>query len=90
MTTKIQAHYVELNKAGLAEIKGRGVLVGQVLALVFLYRWSVEDLIDSFPCLTPEMINAAFDYASENPDTVEGQFYYSIDPCPLMRALGLL
>lgn len=82
--------YVEINSAGLAEIKEDEVLVGDILTLVFLYRWSVEDLINCFPSLTPGMINAAFGYASENPDTVEGQFYYSIDPCPLLRALGLI
>lgn len=82
--------YVEINVAVLTEIKEAGVLVGEILTLTFLYRWSTDDLIDYFPRLTPELINAAFGYASENPDTMEGLFYYSVDPCPLMRALGLI
>jgi uncharacterized protein (DUF433 family) len=82
--------YIEINGAGLAKIKESEVLVGDVLMLVFLYRWSVDDLVNFFPGLTSEMINAAFGYASDNPDTVEGQFFFSVDPCPLMRVLGII
>lgn len=45
-------NYVEVNKAGLAEIKAAKLLVGDILILMFLYEWSAEDLIDCFPKLT--------------------------------------
>lgn len=82
--------FIELNEAGFAEIKGAEILVGDILILMFLYEWSAEDLIDCFPKLTFEMINEALEYASANPDTAEGQFYSSENPCPLMRAVGLI
>jgi uncharacterized protein (DUF433 family) len=83
-------NYVEVNKAGLAEIKAAKLLVGDILVLMFLYEWSAEDLINCFPKLTSKMINKALAYASANPDTVEGQFYSSENWCPLMRAAGLI
>lgn len=83
-------YVVEINRAGLAEINEGGVLVGDLLTLMFLYGWDAEELIDCFPSLTPKMINAALNFASDNRETAEGQFYYSTDPCPLMRALGLI
>jgi uncharacterized protein (DUF433 family) len=90
MQTLTEVVSVEVNESGLAEISGTGVLVGDVLTLTFLYRWTVEDLINYYTCLTSEMINAAFEFAATHPDAAEGQFYFSIDPCRLMRALGLI
>ncbi|MCA1623952.1 MAG: hypothetical protein LC778_09160 [Acidobacteria bacterium] len=81
---------IEINKAGLAEIKAAELSVGDILILIFLYVWSAEDLMDCFPKLTSAMINEALEYGSTNPDTVEGQFYSSENPCPLMRASGLI
>ena len=82
--------FIEINKAGLAEIKEAELLVGDILILIFLYAWSVEDLMDCFPKLTFAMINEALEYAATNPDTAEGQFYFSENPCPLMRTSGLI
>lgn len=90
MTTETQTACIVLRGDGLAEIREAGILVGLVLALTFLYRAEAGDLVNAYPGLTHELINAAFEYAADNPDTVEGQFYYSVDPCPLMRVLGLL
>ena len=90
MATETQVTSIVVRRDGLAEIREAGVLVGLVLALTFLYRAEAGELVNSFPGLTHELINAAFEYAADNPDTVEGQFYYSVDPCPLMRVLGLL
>lgn len=82
--------FIEINEAGLAEIKAAELSVGDILILKSLYAWSAEDLTDCFPNLTSEMINEALEYASTNPDTAEGQFYSSENPCPLMRTLGLI
>lgn len=83
-------NYVEVNKAGLAEIKAAKLLVGDILILMFLYEWSAEELIDCFPKLKSKMINKALEYASANPETIEGQFYSSENRCPLMRIVGLI
>jgi uncharacterized protein (DUF433 family) len=83
-------NYIEVNRTGLAEIKEAKLLVGDILILMFLYEWSADDLVECFPKLTSAMINEALEYASANPDTVEGQFYSSENRCPLMRILELI
>lgn len=82
--------YIKINNTGFAVIKDVEILVGDVLTLIFLYHWKMDDLANFSADLTPEMVSAALGYAYENPDTVEGQFYFLTDPCPLMRVLGIL
>lgn len=90
MRTEVRANRLELNGAGLAVVKEAGVLVGDVLILTFMWGWSVDDLLAYYPELTQEMVNAAFEYAAENPDTPEGLFYFSVDVFPLLAAAGWL
>lgn len=90
MSRKAELEYVTVEEGGLAWVKGTEFSVGDLLALLFLYGWREDDLLDAITGLMPRAINAALAYAADNPDTVEGQFYYSVDPCPLMRAVGIL
>jgi uncharacterized protein (DUF433 family) len=90
MSTKTEAESVTVGQGGLAWIVGTELSVGDLLALIFLYRWCEDDLLECIRGLTPRAINDALAYSAANPETVEGQFYYGLDPCPLMRAVGLL
>ncbi len=88
MKNATQAELIELNRAGLAVVGGTGVLVGDILLRTFLWGWGVDEVLAYFQELTSEMIDAAFDYAAANPDTPEGMFYFSVDICPLLAAVG--
>jgi hypothetical protein len=90
MKTETQAGRIELNTAGLALCAEAGVLVGEMLILMFMWRWGVDDLLAYYPELTAEMVDAALVYPVENPDTPEGMFYYSVDVMPLLAATGWL
>jgi hypothetical protein len=90
MSIKTEAESVTVDQGGLAWVVGTELSVGDLLALIFLYRWCEDDLLECIPGLTPRATNDALAYSADNPDTVEGQFYYGLDPCPLMRAVGLL
>lgn len=90
MQTEVRAGCLELNRAGLAVIKEAGVLVGDVLILTFMWGWSVDDLLAYYPELTQEMVNAAYEYAAERPETPEGLFYFSVEIFPLLAAAGWL
>jgi len=72
MSTKTEGEYITVDGGGTAWIKEVDFSVGDLLALIFLFGWREEDLIDTLPGLTPESINAALAYAADNPDTVEG------------------
>ncbi|HJQ34309.1 MAG TPA: DUF433 domain-containing protein [Pyrinomonadaceae bacterium] len=88
MKNATQAAPIELGGAGLAFVGGTGVPVGEILLRTFLWSWSIAEVLEYFEGLTPEMVDAAFDYAAANPDTPEGMFYFSVDICPLLAALG--
>lgn len=89
MSTKTEIESIMMGKDGLAWIVGAGLSVGDLLVLIFLYRWGEDDLLGCIPGITPDSINDALAFAAENPDSIEGQFYNASDPCALMRAVGL-
>jgi uncharacterized protein (DUF433 family) len=50
--------------AGKPVIKGTRIAVEFVLEL-FAAGWSIEDVLDSYPTLTPEALQAVFAYSAE-------------------------
>jgi uncharacterized protein (DUF433 family) len=84
-----QADCLKLNAAGLAVVSEIGVLAGDLLILTLMYGVRVAKLLDAYPGLTSEMIDAVFAYAAEHPETPEGLFYFSEDIAPLLAATGV-